>query len=197
MQKIQREDVKPLQEYEPQRDRLRRDVIELKKARRMSVGDCVTLVFENRQTVLHQIQEMMRAEHVYDERQIRHEIETYNHLIPDDGEVSATLFIEVDDPQRIKTTLDRLHGIDNGRSLFLRIDGVPPIPAVFEEGHSNDEKVSAVHYLRFRLDERARHALRQGAQSSLVIDHPRYRAEAPIPDATRKELLRDLEEAAP
>lgn len=195
MRKIQREDVKPLQEYEPQRDRLRRDVIELKKARRVSVGDCVTLVFENRQTVLHQIQEMMRAEHIYDERQIRHEIETYNHLIPDDGEVSATLFIEVDDPQRIKTTLDRLHGIDNGRSLFLLIDGVPPVPAVFEEGHSNEEKVSAVHYLRFQLDERARHALRQGAQPSLVIDHPGYRAEVPIPDATRRELLRDLEAA--
>lgn len=193
MRKIHREEVKSLPEYEPLRDRLRREVIELKKTRRVSVGDAVTLVFENRQTVLHQIHEMMRAEHVYDERQIRHEIETYNHLIPDDGELSATLFIEVSDPQEIKPTLDRLYGIDNGRSVFLRLDGVSPIPAVFEEGHSDESKISAVHYVRFRLDEPAQRALGNGSQPALVVDHPNYRGETPLREETRRELLKDLD----
>ena len=193
MEKVRWQDIVTLQDYEPIRDRSRRDVIALKKARRVSVGKCVTLVFENRRTVIHQIQEMMRAEHLYDEALIRHEIETYNRLIPDQGQLSATLFIEIEDPQQIKPTLDRLHGIDNGRSLFLRLEGVPPVFAEFEAGHSNEEKVSAVHYLRFTLDERARKALRDGAPPTLVIDHPGYRAETPLPEDTRQELLRDLD----
>ena len=193
MEKIRREDIKTVPDYEPIRDRSRREVIALKKARRVSVGECVTLVFENRRTVIHQIQEMMRAEHLYDEALIRHEIETYNHLIPDPGELSATLFIEIDDPQQVKAMLDRLLGIDNGRSLFLRLEGVPPVYALFEAGHSREDKVSAVHYLRFALDERARKALREGPPPTLVIDHPRYGAETPLPEETRQELLRDLD----
>jgi hypothetical protein len=193
MEKVRWQDIVTLQDYEPIRDRSRREVIALKKARRVSVGECVTLVFENRRTVIHQVQEMMRAEHLYDEALIRHEIETYNRLIPDQGQLSATLFIEIEDPQQIKPTLDRLHGIDNGRSLFLRLEGVPPIFAEFEAGHSNEEKVSAVHYLRFTLDERARMALREGPAPTLVIDHPGYRAETPLPEDTRQELLRDLD----
>ncbi len=193
MEKIRRQDIVALQEYEPIRDRSRREVIALKKERRVSVGECVTLVFENRRTVIHQIQEMMRAEHLYDEALIRHEIETYNRMIPDRGQLSATLFIEIEDPQQIKPTLDRLHGIDNGRSLFLRLEGVPPIFAEFEAGHSNEEKVSAVHYLRFTVDERARKVLREGPPPTLVIDHHGYRAETPFHEATRRELLRDLE----
>jgi hypothetical protein len=114
-------------------------------------------------------------------------------LIPDQGQLSATLFIEIEDPQQVKPTLDRLHGIDNGRSLFLRLEGVPPIFAEFEAGHSNEEKVSAVHYLRFTIDERARKALREGPPPTLVIDHPGYRAETPLPEETRQELLRDLD----
>jgi hypothetical protein len=193
MEKVRWQDIVTLQDYEPIRDRSRREVIALKKARRVSVGECVTLVFENRRTVIHQIQEMMRAEHLYDEALIRHEIETYNRLIPDEGQLSATLFIEIEDPQQVKPTLDRLHGIDNGRALFLRLEGVPPIFAEFEAGHSNEEKVSAVHYLRFTIDERARKALREGPPPTLVIDHPGYRAETPLPEETRQELLRDLD----
>jgi hypothetical protein len=193
MEKVRWQDIVTLQDYEPIRDQSRREVIALKKARRVSVGECVTLVFENRRTVIHQIQEMMRAEHLYDEALIRHEIETYNRLIPDQGQLSATLFIEIEDPQQVKPTLDRLHGIDNGRSLFLRLEGVPPVFAEFEAGHSNEEKVSAVHYLRFTLDERARKALREGPAPTLVIDHPGYRAETSLSEDTRQELLRDLD----
>ncbi|MFZ5862276.1 MAG: DUF3501 family protein [Nitrospirota bacterium] len=192
MEPIQRTDIKALPEYEPVRDASRREVIALKKARRVLLGDCVSLVFENRRTVAHQIQEMMRAEHIYDEALIFHEIETYNKLIPGAGELSATVFIEVDDQQAIKPTLDRLRGLDDGRSLVLRIDGVPPIYAAFEAGHSNEEKISAVHYVRFRLDAAAQRALRDGARAALAIVHPRYQAETPLSDDTRLQLLSDL-----
>ncbi len=192
MEPIRRADVKPLSEYEPVREASRRDVIALKKTRRVSLGDCVSLVFENRRTVVHQIQEMMRAEHIYDEALILHEIETYNKLIPGKDQLSATLFIEVDDPQAIKPTLDRLRGLDDGRSVALRVDGVPPIYAVFEPGHSNEDKISAVHYVRFHLDAAAQRALRDGAPAALAIEHPRYHAETPLSEETRRQLLSDL-----
>jgi hypothetical protein len=192
VQKIRREDVKSLPEYEKVRDQSRREVIDLKKTRRVTLGECVSLVFENRRTVVHQIQEMMRSERLYDEPQILHEIETYDRLIPEANELSATLFIEVDDPNAIKPTLDRMKGLDNGRSLYLRLGDLPPIYAIFEAGHSNEEKISAVHYLRFALDAKAQQALRNGASAALVIDHPRYKAETPLADDTRKQLVEDL-----
>jgi hypothetical protein len=192
MQVIVRKDVKALPEYEKVRDQSRREVIELKKLRRVALGDCVSLVFENRRTVVHQIQEMMRTERLYDEPQILHEIQTYNRLIPDANEISATLFIEVDDPNAIKPTLDRMKGLDNGRSLYLRLGALPPIYAIFEAGHSNEEKISAVHYLRFSLDANAQQALRSGAPATLVIDHPGYRAETELQDETKRQLIEDL-----
>ncbi|HET8761511.1 MAG TPA: DUF3501 family protein [Nitrospiria bacterium] len=192
MEPIRRADIKPLPEYEKVRDASRREVIALKKARRVVLGECVSVVFENRRTVVHQIQEMMRAEHIYDEALILHEIETYNKLIPGAGELSATVFIEVDSPQAIQPTLDRLRGLDDGRSLVLRIDGVPPIYAVFEAGHSNEEKISAVHYVRFLLDAAAQRALREGAPAALASVHPRYQAETPLSEETRQQLLDDL-----
>lgn len=192
MEPIRRADIKPLPEYEKVRDASRREVIALKKARRVVLGECVSVVFENRRTVVHQIQEMMRAEHIYDEALILHEIETYNKLIPGAGELSATVFIEVDSPQAIQPTLDRLRGLDDGRSLVLRIDGVPPIYAVFEAGHSNEEKISAVHYVRFLLDAAAQRALREGAPAALASVHPRYQAETPLSEETRQQLLSDL-----
>lgn len=192
MQVIQRADIKALPDYEKVRDQSRREVIELKKLRRVTLGECVSLVFENRRTVVHQIQEMMRTERLYDEPQILHEIETYNRLIPGERELSATLFIEVDDPNAIKSTLDRMKDLDNGRSLFLRIGDLPPIYAVFESGHSNEEKISAVHYIRFTLDPRSQQALRDGVPAAFVIDHPRYRVETALRNETREQLVQDL-----
>jgi hypothetical protein len=189
VQKIRREDVKSLPEYEKVRDQSRREVIDLKKTRRVTLGECVSLVFENRRTVVHQIQEMMRSERLYDEPQILHEIETYDRLIPEANELSATLFIEVNDPNAIKPTLDRMKGLDNGRSLYLRLGDLPPIYAIFEAGHSNEEKISAVHYLRLwmpRLNRR-----RNGAWPR-QIDHPGYRPKPRRGRDTRKQLVEDL-----
>ncbi len=192
MLKVRRDDVKALPEYEQVRDQSRREVIDLKKRRRVILGECISLVFENRRTVVHQIQEMMRTERLYAEPDILHEIETYNRLIPDANELSATLFIEVDDPQAIKPTLDRLKGLDNGRSLLLRVGNLPPVYAIFEAGHSNEEKISAVHYLRFVLDPRVQDALRQGTPAAFVMDHPQYHAETALQDETRRQLIADL-----
>ncbi|HLB94611.1 MAG TPA: DUF3501 family protein, partial [Nitrospiria bacterium] len=114
MERIQLKDIQPLSEYEPIRKQFRKHIIALKKRRRILLGDRISLVFENRDTILFQIQEMMRVEHIYDAAKIKDELDTYNPLIAGPGELSATLFIEITEADRIKEILDDLQGIDNG-----------------------------------------------------------------------------------
>ena len=192
MKKLTLSDIKPLQEYETIRKEFRNRIIELKKNRRITLGDCIALVFENRETALLQIQEMIRTEHLYEERKIREEMETYNALIPDQGELSATLFIEITEANKIKTTLDELQGIDSGKVLYLQLDS-ERINGVFEAGHSKEDKLSAVHYVRFRLSPDQQAAFEKpGVEATFVVSHPRYHARAAVPDAVRSSLNDDL-----
>src|SRR5438067_456456 len=108
------QDLLPADEYERRRNDFRKRIIELKEDRRIAVGDLVTLVFENRDTILFQIQEMIRAEHIVAAERIREEVETYNEQIPGPGQLSATLFIEITDSTSVKQTLNRFQGIDRG-----------------------------------------------------------------------------------
>ena len=121
MEPLRLEDIRPLSDYEPIRKAFRERIIALKKRRRVSLGDRMTLVFENRDTILFQIQEMMRVEHIYDPEKIQDELNTYNPLIAGPGELSATLFIEITQSERIKEILDGLQGIDNGRGIFIEL----------------------------------------------------------------------------
>lgn len=192
MKKLTLEDIKPLAEYEQVRKDFRRRIIEHKKDRRIPLGDSITLVFEDRQTLIFQIQEMMRVEHIYDPEKIQTEVETYNALIPEAGELSATLFIEITDLKDVRETLDRFMGIDQGNVLCLQL-GADRIDAVFETGHSKEDKLSAVHYLRFHLTPRQQEDLENPAvPAKLLMRHPHYQAEAPLPEAVRKSLARDL-----
>lgn len=193
MKKLTLADIKPLPEYEKSRQELRRRIIELKKTRRISLGDLVTLVFENRDTLISQVQEIMRTEHLYDDEKIRHEIETYNSLIPQAGELSATLFIEITERDRVREILDQFQGIDAGDALFLEL-GPERITGRFEAGHSKEDKLSAVHYVRFRLTDGQQDTLRDDSvPASIVMDHPHYRARAVISKETRQSLAKDLE----
>jgi hypothetical protein len=193
MEKIRREDVKDLVEYEKVRDAFRHEVIEIKRARRVAVGDRVMLLFENRATVLFQIQEMIRTERMVDEERIREEIEVNNDLIPADHELSATLFIEVDDPGRVREVLDSFQGIDRGETVFFRIGDRHRIVGVFETGRSKEDKISAVHYVRFPFDDPEREAFMDPSEPvELVVDHPRYQRRVPIDGAVRRSLMRDL-----
>lgn len=196
MKRIQRDDVADLIAYERVRDEMRGRVIELKRGRRVSVGESITLLFENRDTVLLQIQEMIRTERVVLEDKIQDEIDAYNALIPDSGELSATLFIELPDlhlltQQEVHRAVNRFQGIDRD-TVWLRT-GRTSIAARFEEAQSNEEKLAAVHYVRFALDDEAHACLADLAQPACItIDHPRYQAEAPIPSALREDLVSEL-----
>jgi len=191
MRPIRLEEIKDLVQYERIRKDFQRHVIALRNQRRVSIGDRISLAFENRETVLYQIQEMVRAERMVDPAEIQHEVETYNTLIPGPNELSATLFIEVEDRSQVQAVLDSLIGVDEHVSLV--IGERPPIRAIFEPGRSREDRIAAVQYIRFPLTTEDRAALIQGDLPIIVrIDHPNYRAEAALSEETRRALVEDL-----
>ena len=193
MQKILRDDVRDLVQYEKARDEMRHRLIGLKRLRRVPVGDRLTFLFENRETVLFQIQEMIRTERMVKEEKILEEIETYNDLMPGARELSATMFIEVDDPGRIREVLDRLKGIDRGSTVALQIGGRLQVPGIFEGGRSNEEKISAVHFVKFPFSDSARDAFLDWREPiELVVDHPGYKRQTKIDGDTRRSLMADF-----
>jgi Protein of unknown function (DUF3501) len=191
MKKIQLDEVKNLYEYEKARDAMRAAVIALKARRRVPVGDRLSFLFENRQTVLFQIQEMVRAERIVADAAVREEIEVYNALVPGPGELSATLMIEIENKDQIKPQLGRLMGIDAGEYVWLEIGREPVVHGKFEEGHSKEDKLAAVHFVRFALPAPARRAFAAGPVA-LVVEHPNYRARTELSKETRAALAEDL-----
>lgn len=189
MNKVSLDDIIGLSAYEKIRDRFRREIIELKQKRRISVGPRVSLVFENRETVIFQIQEMLRAERITDIDKIREEIDVYNALIPDPGELSATMFLEIEDQTHLREELLKFLGVDE--ALFFDL-GSHSIHARFEEGRSKEDKISAVQYVRFEFTTEATAAFQNGEAAQLRIDHPNYQATVTLTDAARDSLLGDL-----
>jgi Protein of unknown function (DUF3501) len=191
MQKVTLDEIVGLERYERIRPEFRRRVIELKKNRRLTVGDRITFVFENHDTVLFQIQEMVRAERIIDLDKIRFEVDTFNELISAEGEFSATMLIEITQQEQIRPELVRLVGID--KAVGLRIGSRFRIPAVFEPGRSKEDNLSAVQYVRFPLSPEARTAFRDERQEALiVIDHPNYQAQAVFPPQMRRALAAEV-----
>jgi len=179
-------------EYEQKRDARRREIIQLKKRRRIAVGDQITLVFENRETMLFQIQEIVRTERIYDPQKIQEEVDVYNTLLPGPGELSATLFIEMTGTNQVKELLDSFRNIDRPGALKIHVVH-DDVDGEFEGGHSREDKISAVHFVRFRLPVNVQQQLAQlETPASLIISHPHYRAEASIPKEMRQEWLADL-----
>jgi hypothetical protein len=196
MERIALAEVRNLVEYEKVRDRERAAVIALKEDRRVAVGESLSLLFENRETVLFQVQEMVRTERIVEDARIQDELDAYNPLLPGPGELSATLFIEIPElvdlpPDEVRRRVNRFQGLD--RHLALVVGEGMRVPARFEGGRSHEEKMAAVQYLRFALSPEAREALVDPACAvRLVVDHPGYRAEAVLAAAVRAQLLKDL-----
>jgi Protein of unknown function (DUF3501) len=186
------DDILNLYEYEKVRDARRRAVIEHKKVRRVSVGRYLSLVFEDRQTVLFQIQEMCRAERIVNDEKIAEEIAVYNTLLPGPGELAASLFIEIAEASQIQPVLDALLGIDTRDYVRLQV-GPHTIVGSFEAGHSDEErgKISAVHFVRFALPPAAQRAF-ESSEVALVLDHPNERARTVLSPATKCSLAADL-----
>jgi hypothetical protein len=182
MRPIELDDVLGRERYGLARDAVRRRLIEHKRSRRVSVGDRLSLVFEDRATVWYQTQEMLWVEHTTDLDAIREELAVYNQLLSGPDYLAATLLIELDDEARMRATFEALVGLDRHVALGI---GDATTRARFEEGRQTDERISAVQYVRFPIDAAAHAGLERGAPMSVVVDHPRYRAEAILPEPVR------------
>jgi len=193
------DDIADQRAYERERDAFRARVIAVKKLRRVSVGPVVTLTFESPLTVRFQVQEMARAEKLFSDAQIQHELDVYNRLLPAPGELSATLFLELTSEGELRTWLPALVGVE--RSCELRI-GPGPAPDVVhstpdqehEANLTRAETTSAVHYVRFRFSPPQVEAF-HSQPVFLAVNHPAYPdglPGTPLSAATRAELAADL-----
>lgn len=191
MELLTSSDIANLHEYELERPDFRSRVIALKSRRRVPIGPLMTLVFENRDTVRFQIQEMLRVERIVQPEKVQHELDVYNELLPGAGEVAATLFIEITEQPRIQEILDGFIGLDEPGHLALTVGG-GRYPALFAPGQSREDRISAVHYIRFPLGERGRRALAAGEEAALEVAHGDYRARQVLSKETVEELVRDL-----
>ena len=196
--KIQLKEVLNFFEYEKVRAEMRGRVIDLKRVRRVPVGEHLSFVFENRDTVLFQIQEMCRVERITNDARVQDELDVYNALLPGPGELSATLFIEITDKAQIQAVLDRFIGIDAGGidvgpTVWIQVGKDFALQGEFEAGHSDEEKgkLSAVHFVRFAFPPEAVRAFAI-SPVHLVVDHPAVRARVELPAETKAELLEDL-----
>ena len=191
MKKLTLDDLElDLDAYGARRAEARAAAIALKKTRRISLGDVVTLVFENHDTLRHQVQEMLFVEQTTDLAKIGEELDVYNPLMPGSHALSATLFLELPDMATLKAELPRLVGIED--CFSLDVDG-SVAKGVGEEGRSRDDYTATVHYLRFPLTDAQRDAFRDpSVPVALSVDHPNYSDSAPIPEAMRLSLLADL-----
>lgn len=193
MQPLTQADVLSSDEYERQREPYRQSIIELKRRRRISVGDKITLVFENRETLRFQVQEMIRVERIVDPQKIQEELDVYNALLPAPGELSATLLIELTDSNTMKQWLDLFMGLDHGEKVGLRA-GSEVIYGQFEGGHSHETKISAVHFVRFRPTPAMVATLADpAARVALSVHHLGYDAEVEAPWIMRQEWLADIQ----
>jgi hypothetical protein len=192
MQKLTVGDIKDMRAYEREREDFRRHIIDLKRRRRVEIGTLMTIVFENTDTMRWQVQEMARVERMLRDEQIAQEVATYNELIPDEGELSATLMLELTSEAQLREWLPKLVGVQ--RSILVETPGQEPVRGVpqDEERLTREDTTAAVHFLRFTFLPAQIAAFAEGPVR-IVVDHPAYREEVELSDTTRNELLGDLQ----
>ena len=196
MRRLTLDDIADARAYERERAEFQQRVIELKKKRRVAVGPFVTFVFENRDTIRFQIQEMARGEKLHTDEAILHELDTYNPLIPEPGHLSATMFIELTSKPDLVEWLPKLVGIETAVELRLG-DGAAAgtVRCEVDEAHleqlTREDVTASVHYVRFTLTPGQVEAFEAGPVE-LALAHANYQHSATLSDETRAELARDL-----
>jgi len=190
MRKLTVDDILDGRAYERERAEIRKAIIALKRRRRVALGELVTVVFENTETMRWQVMEMARAERMLRDEQIAHEVDTYNELVPDEGELSATLFLELKSDAELREWLGRLVGIERCVSLVLADGTTIAGEPLDEERLTRDDVTAAVHFLRFRLGPAA--ASIATGPVTLAITHPDYSAETVLDAEQHGELIADL-----
>jgi hypothetical protein len=193
MRKLTIDDIQDLRAYEKTRDEFRRAIIELKKARRIELGPIMTIVFENTDTMRWQVQEMARAERMLRDEQIAHEVDTYNQLIPDAGELSATLMLELTSEVALHEWLPKLVGVEHAVYIVLpdgsRVGGAPSEED--EARLTREDTTAAVHFLKFRFTPGEIDLFSSGLVH-IVVDHPAYDQDVALTSEQHVGLLADL-----
>ena len=182
-----------LEAYARQRRVFRAQVIEHKKRRTVRLGQNLTLIFEDELTVRYQVQEMLRIERIFEDEGIRDELAVYNPMIPDGGNFKATMMLEFPDPEERRAMLAKLKGVED--RVWVRAEGCNTVYAIADEdlARENDEKTSAVHFLRFELDAEMRASLKHGASLAVGVDHPCFtQAIQAVDGPVRAALVADL-----
>ena len=190
---IARNSLLTLEAYARVRGDMRKRIIEHKKQRVVSLGNHLTFLFEDETTIRYQIQEMLHIEKIFDEDGIQGELAAYLPLVPDGGNLKATMQLEYESEVERRAALARLIGIED--KVFVQVDGEPPVYAIADEDleRENAEKTSAVHFVRFELTPQMKTRLREGAALTIGCDHPNYRVPTQtIGGEVRASLLKDL-----
>ena len=193
MPQITRDSLMTLEGYAKVRPEMRAEVMAHKKNRMVELGDHVTLIFEDEKTMRYQIQEMLRAERTFEEAGIQDELNAYNPLVPDGTNWKATMMIQYSDPDERKVALARLKGIEE--RVWVQVADRPKVFAIADEDmeRENEEKTSAVHFLRFELDATSIAAAKSGAAIRMGVDHEAYKVESmTLAENTRAALVVDL-----
>ncbi len=192
MTSLSRDSLMTLERYSKERPQFRARVMEHKKNRTVHLGEHVLLIFEDELTIRYQIQEMLRAERIFEEEGIQEELDAYAPLIPDGSNWKATMMIQYPDVDERRRMLARLIGIED--RVWVQVAAHDRVFAIADEDLEREtaEKTSSVHFLRFELNSGMVSALKQGAAIAMGIDHPAYRASADIAPAVRESLVRDL-----
>jgi hypothetical protein len=193
MRKLTVDDIVDMRAYERERDELRRHIIDLKRSRRVALGPIMTMVFENTLTMRWQVQEMARVERMLRDEQIEHEVETYNQLIPDAGELSATLMIELTSEPALREWLPRLVGIQSHVAVVLP-DGRSIFGELSEDDElrlTRDDITAAVHFLKFRFAPDDIEMFASGPVH-IVVNHPEYDQDVLLSAEQHAQLLSDL-----
>ena len=193
MQKLAASELLSLEQYARERPALRARMIERRRRRQLCLGEHCTWSFEDRQTIQYQIQEMLRAERIFEPAGIAEELEVYNALVPDGSNLKATLLIEYPDPAERTRRLGELRGFE--RHCWMRVEAFEPVYAIADEDleRETETKTSAVHFLRFEFSRPMIERLRAGASLAAGVDLPSYRYSAePVPESLRRALLEDF-----
>jgi Protein of unknown function (DUF3501) len=193
MSKITRDSLMTLEAYSKARPEYRTRIMAHKKNRTVHLGGHLTLQFEDELTMRYQIQEMLRAERIFEDVGIQDELDTYNPLVPDGCNWKATMMIEYPDAEERARHLSKLKGIES--RVWVRVEGMEKVYAIADEDleRENEEKTSAVHFLRFELSPDMAEKAKAGAALAMGVDHSEYRAELnPVGGPVRDSLLTDL-----
>ena len=189
--KLKPEDLLSLEEYDSERESIKKELISHKKNRTINIGDNIVLIFEDFMTIKYQVQEMLRIEKIFNKREIQEEINAYNPLIPDGTNLKATMLIMFPDVEVRREMLFKLHDIEN--KIWLSSGGKKIIAHADEDlDRSTDEKTSAVHFLRFQLEQEDIVDFISSSEVRIGVDHPEYKKEIVIEDISKNSLQSDL-----